>query len=142
MPAVIENTVIEHVEAVEEQVWFTCLVNTQAQARNHFLTYTGDFSEKNPLYLPTQKPVIFSSLAFSLIFSFSLFQIQFCLFKSVTYWKGYQKSRIKVKSSAAPQSNAVSQSSSSSERYSLCKYLSLSLNQCFSLHTYTKKHCL
>lgn len=84
------------------QVWFTCLVNTQAQARNNFLTYTGDFSEK--YYIILLKSLRFFHLLLSLLFHFSLFQIQFCLYKSVTYYSRYQNGWTKTYRAVQPPS--------------------------------------
>lgn len=56
--------------------------------------------------------------------------------------KGIKRPGLKViKCCAAPQYNAIAHSSSFFKIYSLCKYLSVSLNQCSSLHSLHKKCC-
>lgn len=116
-------------------VWFTCLVNTQEQVRNPFLTYIWDLSEKYFIF------PLNSLCSFYLLLFFSLFQIQFCLSKSTT--EAIQRARLKViKYCAAPQSNAVAPTSSFLKTYSLCKYLSVRLIQCSSLHSTHRNCCL
>lgn len=70
-------------------VWFTCLVNTQAQVRNPFLTYIWDFQENILSFHST------ACVRFIPCFYLSPFQFQFCLSKSVIYNRGYPKTRVK-----------------------------------------------